>query len=136
METIDETALTNQAPLPNQSDFGGRLDARPISQPRCQRTIAEGIRSFTLFSRMHASRTACATLAYQFPDEQTPALSLPLYLFDLNPESDLLVFVICPDNHIFLFNLFEQSKLIESLQAFNEHSPAAEIAFFDQQQIA
>jgi hypothetical protein len=84
---------------------------------------------------MHASRTACTTLAYQFPDEQTPALSLPLYLFDLNPESDLLVFFICPDNHIFLFNLFEQSKLIESLQAFNEHSPAAEIAF-DQQQIA
>jgi hypothetical protein len=30
--------------LPNQSDCGGRLEARPISQPRCQRTIAEGIR--------------------------------------------------------------------------------------------
>src|SRR5262245_44757943 len=43
METIDETALRNQAPLPNHSDFGGRLEARPISQPRCQRTIAEGI---------------------------------------------------------------------------------------------
>jgi hypothetical protein len=44
METIDERALTNQAPLPNQIDCGGRLEARPISQPRCQRTAAEGIR--------------------------------------------------------------------------------------------
>ena len=41
METIDETALRNQAPLPNQCDCGGRLEARPISQPRCQRMIAE-----------------------------------------------------------------------------------------------
>jgi hypothetical protein len=39
MEPIDETAVTNQAQLPNQSDCGGRIEARPISQPRCQRTI-------------------------------------------------------------------------------------------------
>jgi len=43
METINETAITNQAPLPNQGDCGGRLEARPISQPRYQRTIAEDI---------------------------------------------------------------------------------------------
>jgi hypothetical protein len=42
METINETAIINQAPLPNQKDCGGRLEARPISQPRCQRMIAEG----------------------------------------------------------------------------------------------
>src|SRR5215475_5267574 len=37
MATIAETALRNQAPLPTQSDCGGRLEARPISQSRCQR---------------------------------------------------------------------------------------------------
>src|SRR5262249_57635545 len=42
METIDERALTNQAPLPNQRECGGRLEAGPLSQPRCQRMIAEG----------------------------------------------------------------------------------------------
>src|SRR5215468_6021734 len=46
METIDERALTNQAPLPNQRDCGGRLEARPISQPRCQRMITEGTLGF------------------------------------------------------------------------------------------
>src|SRR5262245_47073735 len=52
---IDERALTNRAPLPNQSDCGGRLEARPISQPRCQRTAAEGIR---LFSDLEPLRAA------------------------------------------------------------------------------
>jgi hypothetical protein len=46
METIDETALRNQAPLPNQVDCRGWLEARRISYPRCQRTIAEGIPLF------------------------------------------------------------------------------------------
>jgi len=51
METIAETALRNQAPLPNQSDCGGRLEARPISQPRCQRMIAERTRLIYPHSR-------------------------------------------------------------------------------------
>src|SRR5215475_14583534 len=69
METINERALTNQAPLPNQSDCGGRLEARPISQPRCQRTAAEGgysvvngyvCASFLLSGRRHSTqRIAC-----------------------------------------------------------------------------
>ncbi len=42
METIDETAITNHAPLPNQRDCRGRLEARRISHSRCQRTATEG----------------------------------------------------------------------------------------------
>src|SRR5215475_1038835 len=57
METIAETALRNQAPLPNQSDCGGRLEARPISQPRCQRMIAE--RACFSFSAVTRSGSVC-----------------------------------------------------------------------------
>jgi hypothetical protein len=61
METMDETALRNQAPLPNQRDCGGRLEARPISQPRCQRTVAEGIRSISLVRSAGVFTTSLST---------------------------------------------------------------------------
>src|SRR5262245_56444102 len=60
-------------------------------------------------------------------------MSMPIYLLDLNRKLDLIVFIICSGNHVFLFNFFEQSELVEPLQCFDEHSLTETIAFSDQQ---
>src|SRR5262245_29400524 len=73
------------------------------------------------------------TSPFATPFAQVAALLLPIYLLDLNRKLDLIVFIICSGNHIFLFNFLEQSELVEPLQCFDEHSPTETIAFSDQQ---